>query len=128
MDAIDTNVLIRYLVQDHPRQGKKAKTFIDKGDPKFISHIVIIEAFWVLASSYGLKAKDIVNALLMVVESARFVVEKPSVVRESLMACIDGFDFADMLIAHCGDAADCNATYTFDRRASKHVLFELLAG
>ena len=50
MKAIDTNVLVRYLVQDDPRQGRKAADYIaaaaEAGDQILIGNIVLCETVW----------------------------------------------------------------------------------
>ncbi len=51
MNAIDTNILIRYLTQDDIKQGEVAKKQIESGGPVFVTLIVFIEAVWVLKSS-----------------------------------------------------------------------------
>ena len=57
MKAVDTNVLVRYLVQDDPRQGKRAADFIEAagtgGEQILIGNIVLCEMVWVLESAYG---------------------------------------------------------------------------
>ncbi|HCU26139.1 MAG TPA: hypothetical protein DF383_14080, partial [Deltaproteobacteria bacterium] len=56
MIAIDTNVLIRYLVQDHLQQAKKAAQLIEQLETTrslaFLSDIVLCEVVWVLQSCY----------------------------------------------------------------------------
>ena len=52
MIGLDTNVVVRYLVKDDPRQAEKAATFIQKqsrrNDVLFLNHIVLCELVWVL--------------------------------------------------------------------------------
>jgi len=50
MNAIDTNILIRYLTQDDVNQGEVAKELTENGEPVFLAHIVFIESVWVLAT------------------------------------------------------------------------------
>ncbi|MEE9117055.1 MAG: PIN domain-containing protein [Calditrichia bacterium] len=52
MIGVDTNVLVRYIVQDDIEQSKDATRFIEKrissSNPGFINQIVMCEVVWVL--------------------------------------------------------------------------------
>ena len=126
MNAIDTNVLIRYLTQDEAKQGEVAKKLIENGESVFVTQIVFIEAVWVLATSYELDRRTIAKALDEVANSGFFILEKSKVVSKALQDYRNGFDFADMLIGYNGEGSACNTTFTFDRQASKHSVFTLL--
>ncbi len=55
MTAVDTNVILRYLVGDDAEQAEAARTLIDgltPGNPGFICREVAIEVTWVLERSY----------------------------------------------------------------------------
>lgn len=127
MNAIDSNILIRYLTQDDVKQGEVAKNLVENGKPVFVTHIVFIESVWVLTTSYSLDRTTIAKALEQVTNNDFFVVEKNQLVSRALLDYQQGYDFADMLIGYCGKANDCGTTYTFDKSASKHSSFTLLA-
>ena len=127
MNAIDTNILIRYLTQDDAKQGEAAKELIENGEPVFLTHIVFIEAVWVLTTSYGLDRSTIAKALNEVTSSGFFILEKTQIMSKALQDYRNGFDFADMLIGYCGEDSGCNTTYTFDKQAGKHLVFTLLS-
>ena len=127
MNAIDTNILIRYLTQDDVKQGEAAKELIENGEPVFLSHIVFIEAVWVLTASYGLDRLTIAKVLHELISSDFFLIEKSQLINKGLQDYQNGFDFADMVISYCGESKDCNTTYTFDKKASKHPVFTLLS-
>ena len=65
MIGIDTNVLVRHLVQDDLRQSREATRVITKqrtrDDPGFINRIVLCELVWVLESAYGYPKDTIVT-------------------------------------------------------------------
>ena len=67
MKAVDTNVLVRYLVQDNPAQGQKAAAFIETAaaanDQILIGNIVLCEMVWVLDSAYAYAKSEIARAL-----------------------------------------------------------------
>ena len=127
MNAIDTNILIRYLTQDDVKQGEAAKELIENDEPVFLTHIVFIEAVWVLTTSYGLDRRTIAKVLHEVTSSGFFILEKSQIMSKALQDYQNGFDFADMLIGYCGEGNGCNTTYTFDKKAGKHLVFTLLS-
>ena len=127
MNAIDTNILIRYLTQDDIKQGEAAKELIENGEPVFLTHIVFIESVWVLSASYGLDKQTIAKTLHELTNSGFFILEKSQIVNKTLQDYQNGFDFADMLIGYCSENKGCNTTYTFDKKAGKHLSFTLLS-
>jgi predicted nucleic acid-binding protein len=58
MIAVDTNIVVRYLTGDHPRQSTKARTLVD-GNDVFLSRTVILECEWVLRSAYRYSPREI---------------------------------------------------------------------
>jgi len=57
MIGLDTNVLVRYIMQDDPKQSRKATSLIESLDddhPGFITIVSILELYWVLTSCYDL--------------------------------------------------------------------------
>ena len=80
MIAVDTNVLIRYLVEDDPYQSRKAEqvfiTAEEKGESLFISEIVLVETVWVLKRCYRLKREDIAEILVRLVHARQLSFDK----------------------------------------------------
>ena len=67
MTALDTNVLIRYLVGDVPAQAEAARALIEgliPDDPGFICREVVLEVAWVLERSYRLTRPQVADALI----------------------------------------------------------------
>jgi len=62
MLAIDTNLIVRYLTGDHPRQSAKARALID-GNDVLVCTTVLLEAEWVLRSVYGYAPVPLAKAL-----------------------------------------------------------------
>ncbi len=79
MIGIDTNVLVRHLVQDDPRQSHAATQVITKqctrDNPGFINRIVLCELVWVLESAYGYSKDTIVNVLDRLLRTSQLRVE-----------------------------------------------------
>ncbi len=113
MRAIDTNVVIRYLIGDDPEQAGRARTTVDAGEV-FVSTTVLLESEWVLRSVYGFFADEVAAALRAFSGLPGVSVENPALLLEALDLTERGMDFADAL--HLGAAASCEAMLTFDRR------------
>ena len=112
MQAIDTNVVVRYLTGDDPEQAARARNVIDTGSV-FVSTTVLLECEWVLRSVYGLAGEDAAAALRAFSGLPGVTVESPNLLVGALDRAENGMDFADAL--HLGAAAHCQAILTFDR-------------
>ena len=124
MLGIDTNVLIRFLVRDDKAQFERARKLIkretSRGEPVFISHLVLLETEWVLRSRYGASKTEISTAISALLESREVQFEDESSVEQALFVWKDSTaDFADCLINAHHRALGCRATATFDARALK---------
>ena len=131
MIGIDTNVLVRYIVQDDPRQSRSATRFIESSCTNdtqgLISHIVLCEFVWVLATAYGYERRDIVRVLEQLLRIAQFRIVDPQIVWRAFRDYRDhGADFSDHLIGRLHAALGCERTVTFDRAAAAADGFELL--
>ena len=62
MVAVDTNVLVRLLTNDHAAQAARAAAVFQSG-PVFIPKSVLLETEWVLRYSYGLNTAAILRAM-----------------------------------------------------------------
>ena len=123
MIAVDTNVLVRILVNDDPGQVALARKLLDdcgSAKPLFVSNIVIIELVWVLLSSYRYSRRTLSEALGVLLASPEVTLERSSAVRKAVAAFRDSkADFADCLIAQAALSAGCEYTATFDVDAGK---------
>lgn len=116
MLAVDTNLIVRYLTGDHPKQSAKARVVID-GVDVFVSTTVVLETEWVLRSVYSYDPAQICAALRAFAGLPRVSLEDPALVATALDRAAHGLDFADAL--HLGRAEDCDAFIKFDRRLIK---------
>jgi predicted nucleic-acid-binding protein len=127
MIGIDTNVLVRYLVQDDPEQASKATRFITNEcspeDPGFINLIVMCELVWMLETAYGYARESVALALDKILHTAQFKIEEPQEVWSSFRSYGEGADFADSLIAAVNRRFGCQRTVTFDRKAASRPGF-----
>jgi predicted nucleic-acid-binding protein len=128
--GLDTNVLVRYVVQDDTRQAAAATHLIEstlsEDEPGWIASIVLCEFVWVLEAAYGYPRSSIAPTLERLFEVDRFRIEEPSLAWRALDAYRKGADFADALIAFGNEHAGCDHTATFDRGAAKLKQVRLL--
>lgn len=127
MIAIDTNVLVRLIVEDDHIQSQKALNSLKKHNNVFISAIVICETAWVLESCYSLKKSEMIDVFENILRIEQFDIEHS----ESIWLALNEFkkintDFSDCII---GAIAKTNGHYpvlTFDKKAAKSSFFKLI--
>lgn len=131
MTGLDTNVVIRFLVQDDAAQSpiaNRAFSRLTKDQPGFISAVVLAEISWVLARAYKAPREDIARAIEGLLRSAELIVENAEAAYRALgvyMASSTA-DFADALIIETASLAGARETLTFDRNAAKEAGMRLL--
>ena len=113
MIAVDTNVLVRIIVEDDEGQVIRARAFVDAQDRVFISRTVLLELGWVLASTYRLTREAVVSSIRSLLAVSNVEVED----RPTVMLALDwhsrGMDFADAL--HLASLGGDVQFATFDR-------------
>ncbi len=130
MIALDTNVLVRFLVEDDLKQSAEAVAFIErsieKGEPLFVPQIVLCELVWVLSHAYGLDRKTITPVLQQLRRAAHLEIEAADEVQRTIESYSTGRgDFADYLIAERSVSAGCSAAATFDRHLHSDARFKM---
>lgn len=131
MTGLDTNVLIRYIVQDEPKQAKAATRFIESNctaeAPGRINVIVLSELTWILGRGYGYDKATIAAVLRGLLSAPELLVEEDEAVWQALKAYeLDGAGFADCLLGILNHRKGASPTITFDKKAAKESFFELL--
>ena len=116
MIAIDTNVVVRYLVADDPEQFGRAAALIE-GRPVFVCTTVILEVEQILRAVYGLDRSAILRALRGFAGLPTVTVEAPGLLICALDWADQGMEFADAL--HLASAEKCEAFASFDRDLAK---------
>jgi predicted nucleic-acid-binding protein len=122
--ALDTNVLVRLLVEDDPDQFAKAVAVLERAaeteEPCFLADAVLCETAWVLASRYGAGRAEILAAMSELAGDGRYAFDDPDALAEALRAFEDGrADFSDYLIGASARRRGARTTYTFDRKLEK---------
>ena len=122
MIGIDTNVLVRLMVRDDPRQAERAQALVSResgrGETVLISQLALLEAEWVLRSRYALAKSEILRAFSELLESVDFAIEDETSVEQALFFWEHSTaEFADCLIGARHLNLGCRATASFDARA-----------
>lgn len=125
MNALDTNVLLRLLVDDvdeeeAARQRRLAARLVDRvdeaGDVLFVSDVVLCEVVWAMRTRYRVARAAIRAAVANVLGSKHLSFSDPEQLARALDAYAAGRgDFADYLIREHARAAGCEAVVTFDQ-------------
>ena len=132
MIGLDTNVLVRYIVQDDAEQAGAATRLVEstctEQSTGYVSVVVLAELVRVLAAAYNYEKDVIASVLAQILRTTEFTVEDGDVAWQALREFENGIaDFADCLLAHRNRSRGCSTTYTFDRKAAKGQHFTLVA-
>ena len=118
MQAVDTNLVVRYLTGDDPGQSAKVRAIIGQ-KPVFIPRTVILEAEWVLRGVYEWPSTRVIPALRALAGLPEITVEDARLVAQAMDWAEAGMDFADAL--HLASSAACEAFLTFDKRLVRNA-------
>ena len=119
MRAVDTNVLVRLITRDDPKQVTAAEAFVANG--AWVSHLALVETTWVLSSVYELGAPEIAKAVEMLLTHQDLTIQESEVVS----AALDHFrkrtalGFSDCLMLEVARKAGHLPLGTFDRGLGK---------
>lgn len=123
MIALDTNVLLRFLIRDEEGQARAAAGLLQElsvEEPGFISREVAIELVWVLKHRYGFERERLASVLNDLLQSEALEVEAAGdVARAAREFRRGGAEIADRLIAAAAKRAGAEPLYTFDRQAAQ---------
>jgi predicted nucleic-acid-binding protein len=121
MIALDTSVLVRYIVQDDKEQAHKASALIERlssDHQAFISCIVLCEVNWVLKSAYKIPKQECVAVLRRILSVSAFDIERLACCMKALRRYEkEHADFSDYLIYEIAKDEGYDSVITFDRTA-----------
>jgi len=120
MIALDTNVLVRFLVEDDEEQCRRATRLIEdtveRKEDLFISDIVMCETVWVLISAYRFSRAEVAELLSRLLRAKQITFASSDQFARALDSFQNGKgDFADYLIREHAAAAGCTTVVTFDK-------------
>jgi predicted nucleic-acid-binding protein len=118
--GIDTNVLVRFLVEDDEAQSRAASLLISRAHQNderlFVSDVVLCETVWVLAGAYRVPKPEIIELLGRILRARQLTFRATNSLRAALDAYKTGKgDFADYVIREIGKEAGATMLMTFDR-------------
>jgi len=124
MPALDTNALVRYVVQGDSGQLAAAKRLIDRcvaeGQAIFVPVTVTLEFEWVLRASFGYVKDDVLQVLSNLFSAAELAVESERALEVALQLYREGSaDFADCLHIALATEAGERPLWTFDKGAAR---------
>ena len=130
MIGLDTNVLVRYIMQDDPGQSSRATAIVESLEgvgSAYITLVSMVELVWVLTASFELSRAQVSQALDGILRTKQFKIENADqVIRALRVFKLGKSDFADCLIERSANSAGCDKTVTFDVKAAKHAGMTLI--
>ncbi len=131
MIGLDTNVLLRIVMDDGDPQVALARSFFSRHcsaeAPAFIDVVVLVELVWLMESRYRLSKNEILSVLDSLLTAPHFLVAEYDAVRAARVVYLkNSSDFADALLGEINRRAGCSATATFDRKAARLDGFTLV--
>ena len=131
MKALDTNVLVRFLVKDDERQSKIVYRAFKQAETDkntfFVPLLVVLETLWVLDSVYKIARNDIIDSIneILLMPILKFEAQA-TIQRFIFLARENKIDLSDILIACSAKSVGCKSILTFDKKASRFEHFELI--
>ena len=122
--AVDTNVLLRYLLRDDDAQAERARHVFERAARVLITDVVLAETVWTLMGRrYGATKADLITVVDNLLQEPNVRFEDDEVIWSALQAYREtDADFADALIVYkaqktatLGNGVD--TVYTFDAAA-----------
>lgn len=125
MIGLDTNVLVRYLVNDEPEQAEAARALLatlSADRPAFVCREVAVELCWILERTYRYSRDRIATILEELVATEELHIEEAEdVVRAANGYRRGGAGFSDRMIAAAARRSGADMLYTFDRQAARLI-------
>ena len=124
MIGLDTNILVRYLVEDDAKQASKVAHLIEtrctEDSPGFVNRVVLCELVWVLESAYDYPRATVAATLESLLRTAELEIDTAEAAWPALAVYrSSGVDFSDAFIGRLNRNAGCDATATFDKVAAR---------
>jgi predicted nucleic acid-binding protein len=132
--ALDSSVLLRYLLDDDEVQSPLARALIESHTPVGVTAVTLAEAAWVLAGPrLGIERSVVADTLLRFLarENIACVGLDKREAQAALLRCrpaTGGADFGDALIAACARSAGLTEIYCFDQRFARAGLAPVVPG
>ena len=131
MKALDTNVLVRFLVADDKAQAGRVRDAFEKaertGDRFMVTSPVVLEMIWVLSAVYDFSREEVTRALELLSQMPILEFQDYDRILDLIrLGKTSKADLSDALIGLVGQSSGCEITLTFDKRLVATGLFEQL--
>ena len=131
MMGIDTNILVRYIVQDDEEQARLATSVLEgelnEKNQGLVSAVVLCELVWVLRRAYGYEKGQVAEVLQALMSSADLMVDRVDDAWRALREYETGAaDFPDYYMGQMNRTLHAETTYTLDQKAGSGTNFTLL--
>ena len=131
MTGLDTNVLVRFLVQDDAVQAQKVNALFTDTEankqPLFVSTVVVLELMWVLKTAYAVPREAILQSLSELLSMSVLEFQDQTAIRAFIVSAGNNtYDLSDLLIGQMSLAVGCDTTLTLDKKAGKSPYFKIL--
>ncbi len=123
--AIDTNILLRLILEDNKAQLSKARKIIKENEGEgaiFVSSLVFLEMYFVLTKLLSWSKAQVYQAFEEILSVSEFSFENEIAVRMAISDVRKNLDFSDALIGQVGQSRNLK-TYTFDKKLKKDTAF-----
>jgi len=129
--ALDTNVIVRFLINDDKAQGRRARRLLqdaeDAGERLAITTPVVLETIWVLSAVYEFTRDESLRALELLLQMPVLEIEDYDSMQQLVrLGRSTRADLSDLLIGLSGRAHGCDSTVTFEKGPGDTGLFEWL--
>lgn len=123
--VVDANIIIRFLLHDHPKLSKAAKTIFQKAEKGvhkiYLDEVILAEVIWTLSSFYKIKKNDLVDRLQKLVSQDWLVNPKKKLLLATLELYLSSnLDYIDCWVLNVSKSLGINLE-TFDRNLKKLV-------
>ena len=131
MKALDTNILVRFLVRDDERQSEAVYRLFRRAESEktvfLVPLLVVLETIWVLGAVYQISRADILDAIndILYLPILKFEAH-PALKRFLIEAQGKNADLADVLISCSAKLAGCEMVLSFDKKSAKFSIVELV--
>ena len=123
--GIDTNILLRLIVDDDERQREAVVRFgakLNKELRGLITLVSLLETDWALRRRYGYTRRESIGAIRRLTGIRGVEVERHDVVVRAMhLVDLKNVDFADALLAGCAIEAGCDRVFTLDKKAAEAI-------
>ncbi len=131
MVALDTNVLVRFLVHDDRRQAQIVLSRLKKAEREkeqlLVPLVIVLEMIWVLSGAYDFRRLEILGSIEALIQMPIFLFEADAVLEKLIEQGREtNLDLSDLLIALSAKIQGSETMLTFEKKAGKHPLFKLL--